>query len=173
MKRVIGKAVIILGIICIALEIFDLYHICFSHRIEIKEYTPIEIEWEFKEKPNKEEVRKLLVGLYNTPHFYFERYIGNADGMARIWLRMVVIDPDVIPEMYGYVLAHELTHLKYRVGNESWVSFEAFKTLYKSGNEVLKNSALYYADKVMSGWYDGAYNIGYYILEYLEAQNAL
>ena len=172
MKRVIGKIITILVILFIGLEVFDLWHIWFSHKLEPKAYTPIEIQWEFKEKPNKVEVRKLVVGLYNTPHFYFERHI-NADGMTRIGLGLVIINPDVSPEMYGWVLAHELTHLKYRVGNESWVSFEAFKTLYESGNEVLKNSALYYADKVMSGWYDGAYNIGYYILEYLEAQNAL
>ena len=153
-------------------SVLDTIYTHTSHKMEIKAYTPIQIKWQFKEKPNKEEVRKLVVGLYNTPHFYFEGNI-NADGMAFIKFRVVIIDEEVSPEMYGWVLAHELTHLKYRVGNESWVSFEAFKTLYESENEVLKNSALYYADKVMSGWYDGAYNIGYYILEYLEAQNAL
>ena len=166
------KAITTLLLILVGFTIFDIFYIRNLRQLEIKEYKPVVIEYNFKQKPNKKETKKQVESLYKTLYWYLELDI-NHDGLTNIGLRMVVINPNVSPEMYGYVLAHELTHLKYRVGNESWVSFEAFKTLYESGIDELKQSALYYADKVMSGWYCGDYNIGYYILEYLEANNAL
>ena len=172
MKKVIRNAIIILFVLFLAISVTDTIFIFTSHKLEIKPYRPVEIAWSFKKDFTKEEVRKSLVGIFDTPHLYFEKNI-EADGMTLIKVGTIIVNPDVSKEMYGYVLAHELTHLKYRVGNESWVSFKAFTTLYESGDEILQNSALYYADKVMSGWYGGEYNIGYYILEYLEAHNAL
>lgn len=172
MKRVIKNLIIILLWVLSGLVVFDMVHIYTAHRLEIKEYKPIEIRYQFNKDFTKEEVRKSVVGLFDTPHFYFEKDI-EADGMALLLVGTIIINPEVSKEMYGYVLAHELTHLKYRVGNESWVSFKAFTTLYESGDEILQNSALYYADKVMSGWFGEDYDIGYYILEYLEAHNAL
>lgn len=166
------KLFIILITLLFIFIVADTVHIYTAHRLEIKEYEPIEIRYKFNKDFTKEEVRKSVVGLFDTPHFYFEKDI-EADGMALLLVGTIIINPEVSKEMYGYVLAHELTHLKYRVGNESWVSFKAFTILYESENEILQNSALYYADKVMSGWFGEDYNIGYYILEYLEAHNAL
>lgn len=165
------KKIIILILVCLFIVI-DIVHIKTSHVLETRDYKPIKIEYEFNREFSRQEVKQSVIKLFNTLCICLE--IKNAgDEYSCIPLRIVLINPDVDDRMYGYALAHGLTHIKYRTADEGWVSFTAFKTLYESNDDILKASALYYAEKVMWGWYKDQYDIGYYIIEYLQNSNHL
>lgn len=115
----------------------------------------------------KADVKELIASIYNTPHFYKEKDL-NQMGRSIILFRKVEIDKDLSVYDYTITYTHELTHIKYCTENETWVSYQTFKTLYESGNAELRYIALNYANKVLNGYWQGTeYDCGYYILKYL------
>jgi len=128
--------------------------------IAIEEFNLLE-KWEYK---------ALIENLFDTPHIYTEGDLSkrNADGFALPLIRFVKIDSDLSRFNYAYTLTHELTHVKYQTGNETWTSFKAFTILYESGSVALKHIALKYAQDQLDGFYKNTeYDCSYYIAEYL------
>lgn len=86
--------------------------------------------------------------------------------------RVIEIDKNLDIHTYIITYAHELCHIRYQVGNETYTAYMTFVRLYESGNSELRYHALVYAQDVIGGGYSGtAYDCGYYILEYLKGVN--
>ena len=105
----------------------------------------------------------------NTPHFYIENDLSKKDydGFALPLIRVAVVDSQLSGADYAIALTHELVHIKYQTGNETWTSFKTFVVLYESKSIILQNVALYYAQQQLSGMYIDDYDCSYYIAEYL------
>ena len=119
----------------------------------------------------KSDVKKLVSELYNTPHIYVEteNIPSYQNANSFIVARIVRIKPSLSVSAYAVAYAHELTHVKYQVADETYTMFKTFTMLYESGNEELKNMALKDAQSVIYGVYGRSeYDCGYQILEYLK-----
>lgn len=94
--------------------------------------------------------------------------LNGANGKTCIVTRMITIE-----KMSGWqtlwVLAHEMTHLKYVTKNETWTNFKTWQTLYESNNKVLKQRAEYAIKEYCQNGYlkNTEYDISYYIVKYL------
>lgn len=170
--RAVQNALIVMLLLALVLTIFQVWHIQFSHSLEIKPYTTQIIA--IQDKPQltltKQTARKTIAELFNTPHIYLERDLpSNQDGRSRIMWRVIEIEKNLDIHTYIITYAHELCHVRYQVGNETYTAYMTFIRLYESGNTELHYHALVYAQNVIAGDYSGtAYDCGYYILEYLK-----
>ena len=173
--RAVQNALIVMLSLALALTIFQVWHIQFSNSLNIKPYTTQIIE--IQDKPQliltKQTARTTIANLFNTPHIYFEKDLPPQDnGISIIMWRVVQIDKDLDVHTYIITYAHELCHVRYQVGNETYTAYMTFVRLYESNNAELQYHALVYAQDVISGDYSGTeYDCGYYILEYLKGVN--
>lgn len=123
---------------------------------------------------SKNELKKMVSNLYNTPHIYKEKSNSKKAGDTYLnsIIRIVTIRKELQGEAYALSYAHELSHVKYYCQNETYTSYITFVTLYESQNKVLKNVAERYACKVLAGCYkEKQYDCGYYILKYLNERS--
>lgn len=168
-------------IIILILVLLNLYFwsVIGYSKLSYNTYKPKEYEYTQLYNPqvnitlDKSSARKLISKLVKTPHTYKEKQI---DGYGRsiILYRKVEINTNLDIEDYVITYTHELMHIKYCTENETWVSYKTFKTLYESENAELKYIALNYANKVLSGYWQGTeYDCGYYILKYLNNKGEL
>lgn len=173
--RAVQNALIVMLSLALALTIFQVWHIQFSNSLNIKPYTTQIIA--IQDKPQltltKQTARTTIANLFNTPHIYFEKDLPPQDnGISIIMWRVVQIDKDLDVHTYIITYTHELCHIRYQVGNETYVAYMTFVRLYESDNHELRYHALLYANDVISGCYDDTqYDCGYYILDYLKGEN--
>lgn len=173
--RAVQNTLIIMLLLALVLTSFQVWHIQFSNSLNIKPYTTQIIA--IQDKPQltltKQTARTTIAKLFNTPHIYFEKDLPPQDnGISIIMWRVVQIDKDLDVHTYIITYAHELCHVRYQVGNETYTAYMTFVRLYESGNTELRYHALVYAQDVIAGGYSGtAYDCGYYILEYLKGAN--
>ena len=171
----IQNALIVLLSLALVLTIFQVLHIQFSHSLEIKSYQIQNIT--IGNRPQltltKQTARTTIANLFNTPHIYFEKDLPPQDnGISIIMWRVVQIDKDLDVHTYIVTYTHELCHVRYQVGNETYTAYMTFVRLYESNNAELQYHALVYAQDIISGDYSGTkYDCGYYILEYLKGAN--
>ena len=174
-KIKVQNALIVMLSLALVLTIFQVLYIRFSNSLEIKPYTTQYIT--IQNKPQltltKQTARTTIANLFNTPHIYFEKDLPPQDnGISIIIWRAVQIDKDLDVHTYIITYAHELCHVRYQVGNETYTAYMTFVRLYESNNAELQYHALIYAKDVISGDYSGTkYDCGYYILEYLKGAN--
>ena len=174
-ESIIKNIIIILLIVMLFLAIYPIWHIRFSSILKVKEYEPTRlVVTPTTQTLDKKTAKKLISDLYKTPHIYIEKDIkGEYDGKAIPQFRVVVVDEGISLHAYIIAYTHELTHVKYQVGNETFTAYKTFITLYESGNAELKYHAMVYANDVLSGSYGrGEYDCGYYILKYLKQGGA-
>ena len=175
---VICDIFIALNIIVTLVIIASAVYIFGFNKLEVKKYyryQQINVP-EMKYTLTKDEVRKLVADLYNTPHIYKEVDVIAKNRMAEsfILLRLVRIRKDLDIGDYAVAYAHELAHVKYMIGDETNVSFKSFVMLYESGNAELQNMALREAKYIIKGSYKGTkYDCGYYIIEYLKEKGVI
>lgn len=173
--RAVQNSLIIMLSLALVLTGFQVWHIQFSNSLEIKPYTTQIIA--IQDKPQltltKQTARTIIAELFNTPHIYLERGLpSNQDGRSRIMWRVIEIEKNLDIHTYIITYAHELCHIRYQVGNETYTAYMTFVRLYESGNTELRYHALVYAQDVIGGGYSGTtYDCGYYILEYLKGVN--
>lgn len=173
--RAVQNALIVMLLLALVFTIFQVWHIQFSHSLEIKPYTTQIIA--IQDKPQltltKQTARTTIANLFNTPHIYREKDLpAQENGRSKIMWRVVQIDKDLDVHTYIITYAHELCHVRYQVGNETYTAYMTFVRLYESNNAELQYHALIYAKDVISGDYSGTeYDCGYYILEYLKGAN--
>lgn len=173
--RAVQNALIVMLSLALALTIFQVWHIQFSNSLNIKPYTTQIIA--IQDKPQliltKQTAHTTIAKLFNTPHIYFEKDLPPQDnGISIIMWRVVQIDKDLDVHTYIVTYTHELCHVRYQVGNETYTAYMTFVRLYESNNAELQYHALIYAKDVISGDYSGTeYDCGYYILEYLKGVN--
>lgn len=169
-KVIIKGWIISLLVVMIAGVVGNIVYIIKSHddfkpkayycTITIEEVELLE-KWEYK---------GLITELFDTPHIYVEGNLKkqSLDGYARPLIRLVKIEADLCNYSYAYTLAHELVHVKYQTGNETWTSYKSFIILYESGSSALRHIALLYAQDQLGGLYEGTeYDCSYYIADYL------
>lgn len=171
----IQNALIVLLSLALVLTIFQVLHIQFSHSLEIKSYQIQNIT--IANRPQltltKQTARTTIAKLFNTPHIYREKDLPpQENGRSKIMWRIVEIDKNLDVHTYIVTYTHELCHVRYQVGNETYTAYMTFVRLYESNNAELQYHALVYAQDVISGDYSGTeYDCGYYILEYLKGAN--
>lgn len=170
--RAVQNALIVMLSLALVLTGFQVWHIQFSNSLEIKPYTTQIIA--IQDRPqltlSKQTARTTIANLFNTPHIYREKDLPpQENGRSKIMWRIVEIDKNLDVHTYIVTYAHELCHVRYQVGNETYTAYMTFVRLYESGNTELRYHALVYAQDVIAGGYSGtAYDCGYYILEYLK-----
>lgn len=173
--RAVQNALIVMLSLALVLTIFQVLHIQFSHSLEIKSYQiqNITIENRPQLTLTKQTARTTIANLFNTPHIYREKDLPpQENGRSKIMWRIVEIDKNLDVHTYIVTYTHELCHVRYQVGNETYTAYMTFVRLYESNNTELQYHALVYAQDVISGDYSGTeYDCGYYILEYLKGVN--
>ena len=173
--RAVQNALIVMLLLALVLTSFQVWHIQFSNSLEIKPYTTqiIEIQDKSQQTLTKQTAHITIAKLFNTPHLYLERNLPlNQNGRSRILWRVIEINKNIDIHTYIITYAHELCHVRYQVGNETYTAYMTFVRLYESDNHELCYHALLYANDVISGCYDGTqYDCGYYILDYLKGEN--
>ena len=90
-------------------------------------------------------------------------------GQSIIPISLVMLDKDLNGTQTIQTLAHELCHIKHFTNNETYTEYMTFIELYESDNIYLKNAAewMIYEHLVLQAHYGTAYDISYYIAEYL------
>lgn len=88
-------------------------------------------------------------------------------GYANAFYRTIKVYKDLNVEDYCIVLCHEMCHIKYFTANEIYTQFMAFKSLYESDNEELKQAGTWLGIYVLNGDRPANYDCSYYIVEYL------
>ena len=140
--------------------------------MQVKQYKIENLKIEQMEYTlTKAEIKNIVSNLYNTPHVYIETndLPSYQNGISHIVARIVKIKSNLSPLEYAMAYAHELTHVKYQVADETYTMYKTFTTLYESGNKELQNMALKDAQSVIYGGYGRSeYDCGYQILEYLK-----
>ena len=93
----------------------------------------------------------------------------NRLGMTQPISRTIFVDSNCSTEEYILALTHEMLHLKYLTGNETFVNFQTFKYLYEHENLFFKKIGIRFAIEILMCGYEGnVYDCSYYIIEYFK-----
>lgn len=171
MKKITLNVIIIVLAILIFCVIAQNIYIYNSHKLEIKPYkTKIIYMPDIEINLSKEECKKLVADLYDTPHLYLEF---KKDVSSSIYIPPIVcMQKGLDNRQFIIDYAHELTHIKYQTSNETFVTFTTFKTLYESDNEHLHYCGAFYGACILSGEFGNTeYDCGWYILDYLKGES--
>lgn len=120
-------------------------------------------------KRNKEEYRRIIEKELDLKHYlYFEReFKSNNDGVMFIGVRTIIIDSTLSEYQYCVAFTHEALHFVKFSGNETYITFEAFKYLYENEDEELHNMGACMGFRQLLGAYKGDYDCSKYIVNYL------
>lgn len=139
----------------------------------VRDITPIKYDTVIDASISREKVVEHI-----NNHFkinYSLEWVNNYKdkGKADVIFHRVKLKNEMSPMYVGMTLAHELCHIKYYCANETWVEFMAFKELYESNDTVLKmcGDAMITLHCEYRAYKGTAYDIGWYILDYLEKEN--
>ncbi len=144
--------------------------ILFNH----KDFKSIPCEFVYYKPPtsipsiSNEEVDKIVQNHFNLFHFKIEDDNLVEKGMygfTRITFRTVHIDKNINCWLRLYTYVHELCHLKYLTGNETYTTYMTFIELGKSDNIYMNyvyNLTIYYQCSLRA-YENSDYDIAYYI----------
>lgn len=118
----------------------------------------------------KGEIRQKLDRLYRIDYSYEE--IDEIEQLEWGYVNgnHIMIYKNVRESDYIFVLAHEMTHIKYGVSNEIFVEYKTITMLYESGNKLFKQVALNRARFIVGGGVTREYDCGYYLLQYFKGE---
>jgi hypothetical protein len=175
MKQEISKLwllfILLLSFLFIAITSQNIIVFC-ANNMEVVEYEIVNLKIdEMNYTLTKEEIKSIVSGLYSTPHIYLEtdNLSARNNGNSLVVARVIQIKKDLSVQDYAVAYAHELTHVKYQVADETYTTFKTFTTLFESGNAELRHMALRDAQIIIYGGYGRSeYDCGYQILEYLK-----
>ena len=120
---------------------------------------------------SKQEIRVLLENELDFKNYVYKE--GNTKNYSVAMFRYINVDKDLDVEQYCIVLCHEMCHIKYFTANERYTQFMAFKSLYESDNEELKNVGAWFGIYVLNRMYNETYDCSKLIIDYLkEVSNA-
>jgi NAD-dependent dihydropyrimidine dehydrogenase PreA subunit len=120
----------------------------------------------------KKEIRKLLedeLDFHNYIYKEGEVKVTTNSAYSIALLRYIKVDMDKCGRVEDYCIAlcHEMCHVKYFTGNEVYTNFLAFKTLYESENETLKNIGTWFGIYTLNRCYVENYDCSQLIVDYL------
>ena len=122
------------------------------------------------EKLDKPNCKQLICEDMKNEFYLLIDFINmNRLGMTQPILRTIIVDSDCSIEDYVLTLTHEMLHLNFFTGNETFVNFQTFKYLYEHENLFFKKIGIRFSIEILMGGYGGnAYDCSYYIIEYFK-----
>lgn len=175
-KKIVKALLIICLLALTSIIILEQIYIATYNKLEYKPYetkTIIVPYYDF-DKPISE-LKREVDKLYDIPHVTIHKEIKfrNKSAFSDPLLHYVVVDIDLKGLDFVLDYAHELTHIKYQTGNEMWVTYQTFKDLYESDNEMLHIAGLAYGAFIVDNGYENEpkYDCGYYVLEYFNSHS--
>lgn len=176
-KRIKRNFIVFLLIALFVALVFDLV-LVYKHKkwkeyesMAYVPYTHILIPYrDIKCDLTKAEMRNKLDKLYKIDYTYEE--IDEIEQLVWGYSKdnHIMICKNVKNGDYIYVLAHEMTHIKYKVCNEIFVEYKTIITLYESKDKLLQEIALNRARFIVGGGVATEYDCGYYLLEYFKGE---
>lgn len=142
------------------------WRINYFYSLPYKESDLKEVEYSIK-RPNGLSYKNLTCKIneltdYRDYTLQFDELCGDVYGKSDLFDKTITIRQNINYEFYAFSLTHEIMHLKYFTSNERFVNYNAFKVLYESGNEYLKNVALYFLNlDLQNGFYNDYKFAGY------------
>lgn len=136
----------------------------------IKDIKPIKYDVVINKSLTQEEAIERVNNHFKINYTLKWRNNGYPAGQALLYVNVVYLQEGMHWIDLIHTLSHELCHIKYYSANETYVEFMAFKELYESGDEYLHfvgeyMIALHCEYRALA---KTEYDIGYYILKYLE-----
>ena len=140
--------------------------------LKVKDYEPIEIEIpNINYTMNLSTAKTKIKQLINTPHMLVERNVKRSFNSPIF--RVVYMNKNNTQHKYIIDYAHELTHLKYMVADETFTTYKSLILLYESGDYHLKYHALVEIKEILSGsCKNNEYDCGAYLVEYFKNRQA-
>ena len=135
---------------------------------KVKDYEPIEIEipninYTMALSTAKEKIKQLI----NTPHILVECNVKRCFNSPIF--RVVYMNKNHTQHNYIIDYAHELTHLKYMVADETYTTCKSLILLYESNDYHLKYHALVEIKEILEGSCKSTeYDCGAYLVEYFK-----
>lgn len=144
--------------------------------LKVVEYQHVSYDLEeFKCDLSRKEIKRILDAFAGVSYKYVEvDDIWSDDeyataGTADIKNKTITIVNWLPREQYAVVLAHELTHLKYKAHNETFTEYKAITWLYETNIKAFQIASLNRAKTIIRGDYAGTeYDCGYYLLKYFK-----
>lgn len=118
-------------------------------------------------KLSKQEIRTLLEEELDFKHYIYKEGSVKTGGKLLALYRVIKMDKDIDIEQYCINLCHEMCHIKYFTGNEIYTQFMAFKSLYESDNEVLRNIGTWFGIYLLDRNYGTEDDCSQLIVDYL------
>lgn len=115
------------------------------------------------------EIKSMLDDFYKLKYTYYEdaTITGLEGGYTEG--NTITISSNLTNVEYLYALAHELTHLKYRIVDETLAEYRTIIDLIESGNTLFEQVGMNRARMIISGGMAGTeYDCGYYLRKYLQ-----
>ena len=118
----------------------------------------------------RSQARASLEAEFNFDNYtYKEGKVKNGMGLSIIPIRYIKVDVAADDMEYYYiVLAHEMCHIKYFTTNEIYTQFMAFKGLYESDNDELKQAGIWLGIYILNRGYSEDYDCSNLIINYLK-----
>lgn len=144
--------------------------------LKVVEYQHVDYELErFDCDLSRREIKIILDALAGVSYEYIEvREIWQGNkyataGTTDIKNKTITLVDWLPAEYYIVILAHELTHLKYKTENETFTEYKSITWLYETNIRVFQIASLNRAKTIIRGDYAGTeYDCGYYLLKYFK-----
>lgn len=171
LKNKLLDIVLVLSVLLVTLVGYLFYCALFTHR-EKPRAADKKIEFVIEPVEQPKDWREQLRALYDTTHkvYWEEGKNKTIGGHTNFVTRNVYIRINLYELEEVLVYAHELTHLKYFSGNETFVTYQAIITLYESGIPYFRYVALYNARNIVNyhSYNRTAYDCGWLLQQYFE-----
>lgn len=146
--------------------------------LEYAPYTERDVEYALNQlydiyeyKPLSNRVYRNMLDEEFCLKVYFYQVIDLPDeinGWSNCWTRTIKIDKQIQGYSYCKTLCHEMIHIKYCTGDETFTSYMTFVTLYESDNIHLKQVGAWFGIDQIDKCYRGEYNCRDYIIKYFK-----
>lgn len=115
----------------------------------------------------KHEIKSMLDDFYNIYYIYYEDETLDISIGGFVEDNTITINANLNNIDYLYALAHEITHIKYKITDETLTEYRTIVDLLESGNSLFEQVAMNRARLIVSGGVAGTeYDCGYYLLPY-------
>lgn len=144
-----------------------------KYRLEPKSYTRVYLPLEQVNCPyNKIQIKNQLDNYYNISYEYIETDFLGEEIRGRVSNNTIFVLKDLRPEEYVIVLAHEINHIKYPLGNETFVHYYTLISLYEMDTQLYRVIAANEIKMILSGsiYENSPLDCGYYLLKYFEGR---
>lgn len=134
-------------------------------------YAKSELQKEYSFEPLSNRVyRNALEEELKLKWYYYDVVdLGEGlNGLSNCYYRTIKIHEDLEGYWYCKTMCHEMIHLKYLTGDETYTSYMTFVRLYESDNEILRRVGAWYGLNQIENRVYGEYNCRDYVISYFK-----